>query len=281
MTGSDKEHLMPSKLLPAFDLSNSSELKQTISQALKCYLNDGCVLLKNVFDRQFMYRLQQEFNDNYQAYFKPDDFSDALRVGDKRTMITVEVKSEFNSEYFYANPNILRMIVSLLGRNHVMGSMGAVVSLPGSGDQHVHRDHLNIYHSARFYPRKEHPLTASPPYAITVVIPLVPINEATGCTRVWPGSHLSTIRPKDVKEENSVEFVAELGDCLLMDYRLIHHGKANNSNIVRPILYNIYNSAWFRDVVNYKNQKPLVISDDEFNQVPAQHRYLFEWSRQQ
>jgi ectoine hydroxylase-related dioxygenase (phytanoyl-CoA dioxygenase family) len=272
---------MPSKLLPAFDLSEPAQLKQTISRALKCYLNDGCVLLKNVFDAKFVLQLQQEFKENYQAYFKPDDFSDALTVGDKRTMITVEVKDSFNSEYFYANPNILKMMVSLLGRNHIMGSMGAVISLPGSEDQHTHRDHHNIYHGARFYPRKEHPLTASPPYAITVVIPLVPINEATGCTRVWPGSHLSAIRPKDVNQEDSADFTTELGDCLLMDYRLIHHGMANNSNMVRPIMYNIYSSAWFRDVVNYKNQKPLVISEDEFNQVPEQHRYLFEWSRKQ
>ena len=47
------------------------------------------------------------------------------------------------------------------------------------------------------------------------------------------------------------------------------------------IIYNIYHSGWFRDVVNYKKQKPLVISDEEFNQVPEQHRHLFEWSRKE
>ena len=229
---------MSSKFLPAFDLSDSAQLKKTLNRALRCYLNDGCVLLKNVFDAQFILQLQQEFNERYQGYFKPGDFSDALKVGDKRTMVTVDVKGSFNSEYFYANPNILKLIVSLLGSNCIMGSMGAVVSLPGSKHQHIHRDHPNIYHSARFYPHKEHPLSASPPYAITVVTPLVPINDATGCTRVWPGTHLSARRVREVKPENSADFNTELGDCLLMDYRLIHQGLANNSNTVRPIILN-------------------------------------------
>jgi ectoine hydroxylase-related dioxygenase (phytanoyl-CoA dioxygenase family) len=95
----------------------------------------------------------------------------------------------------------------------------------------------------------------------------------TGPTLVWPGSHRSpNFNPESLEPEKPM---LSLGDCLLMDYRLVHGGAANQSDQVRPILYNIYFRPWFRDYINYSKQRRLEISREALNQVPPQYRHLF------
>jgi hypothetical protein len=84
---------------------------------------------------------------------------------------------------------------------------------------------------------------------------------------------------KVAQQQPQFDPVADVGDCLLVDYRLLHMGMANRSDNVRPILYNIYQRPWFRDSKNYAKQEPILISDDEYAKIPAQHRRLFSWLR--
>jgi ectoine hydroxylase-related dioxygenase (phytanoyl-CoA dioxygenase family) len=109
-----------------------------------------------------------------------------------------------------------------------------------------------------------------------MVVPLVPLTEATGSTRLWPGSHL-VVDSRAMDGAPSDPLVA-LGDCYLMDYRLMHGGMPNHSNIVRPILYNVYYRPWFRDYQNYPLQAPLAMSEAERRKVPTDYRGLFDWS---
>ena len=48
---------------------------------------------------------------------------------------------------------------------------------------------------------------------------------------------------------------AKAGDALLFDYRLFHHGGANRSAAVRPILYLVYARSWFEDTHNFPGRE--------------------------
>jgi ectoine hydroxylase-related dioxygenase (phytanoyl-CoA dioxygenase family) len=104
----------------------------------------------------------------------------------------------------------------------------------------------------------------------------VPLTEATGSTRLWPGSHL--VVDSQATSGAPADPLVALGDCYLMDYRLMHGGMPNHSNIVRPILYNVYYRPWFRDYQNYPLQAPLAMTEAERRRVPQEYRGLFDWS---
>lgn len=270
------------KAIPSIDLLGATPCQSIDSSSLlregaKLFLDHGCLLIKNAFEPEFIQKLFGEYIESYKEYFTDSVFENALTVGDKRTMISVQIKGSFNSKEYYANQHIYPLIKFLLNNDFVLGSSGSVVSLPGSKDQHIHRDHPNIYHTHNFYSTNVSVLGLSPPYAITVVIPLVPINELTGSTRLWLDTHLSSVFASDVVIEDGVDYVADLGSCLLMDYRLVHAGRANNSGGIRPIIYNVYNRPWFRDYRNYKKQLPLIISNDQYDIVPDGFKHLFDW----
>ena len=47
------------------------------------------------------------------------------------------------------------------------------------------------------------------------------------------------------------------GSVLLVDYKTAHAGRANRSDLVRPIVCLAYGRPWFRDVINHRTQPPL------------------------
>ena len=238
-------------------------------------MEHGCILVKRAFDQEYIAQLHRAYVETYYSYFEDREFSDALNVGDKRTQVTITIEGPFNSPQLYANDVILPVLKLVLGEELIMGSFGSVVSLAGASDQHTHRDHPNIYELSETDATEAWVDILLPPYALNVIVPLVPLNAINGTTRLWPGSHL--VAKRRAEQMPSVDPVADLGDCLLVDYRLLHCGTANRSTAPRPILYNMYCRPWFRDSRNYRKQQRVRISREEYMRVPAQHRQLFDW----
>jgi ectoine hydroxylase-related dioxygenase (phytanoyl-CoA dioxygenase family) len=114
-------------------------------------------------------------------------------------------------------------------------------------------------------------------------VPLVDLDESTGTTALWEGSH----RYKSQSEEQrwSAEELLRLegaampwprmGDCYFMDFRLRHAGTPNLSSLPRPILYLVYSRGWFQDRKNFDIQTPLLISWEEYDRIPEEYRQLF------
>ena len=115
---------------------------------------------------------------------------------------------------------------------------------------------------------------AMPTFAITMIVPLVDLNETNGTTRVYPGSRMAPI--PTAKTMAHCDPVASRGACLLMDYRLFHGGTPNRSSAVRPILYNVYYRPRFRDCVNFGKQPPLETDAETYGEIPDAYRPLFE-----
>ena len=115
-----------------------------------------------------------------------------------------------------------------------------------------------------------------PCYAVTVVLPLVDLDAETGATAVWLGTH----RQRWVGQPNpdpAQAYVPEVGleSVYLMDYRLVHGGRANLTARPRPILYMIYSRPWFTDRANLTLQARIRMSPEGRAAVPAELQPLF------
>ena len=250
--------------IPQQELSNPDLIK--ISQN---YFNENGVLqVNNLFSQELINNLYQSFSNKYKKYFDYKEYADSLEVGDKRRMITVDVKDEFNNPDLYANPYLLNLMQKVLGEELILGSYGVVIALPGAEHQHVHRDHPSLFDDETIDVRL-------PSFAVTAVIPLVDLTEETGSTRVWKGSHRRERSQKEFKMNASDVPYMSTGSCYLMDYQLVHGGTANISDVVRPILYLIYYRSWFREIVNFEKQDRINITSAEYQKVPDRYKFLF------
>ena len=257
-------------------IAATGSLSETTQTAADLFNVHGCLRIKSVFAPGQIRSLHSAFVEKYSTYFENKLFDDALSVGDRRTMVTVAVEGPFNSSRLYANRLIVTLMKRLLGQYLTLGSVGAIVSLPGAKNQQIHRDLPPLF-SEQDNREGKFVASALPPYAVTVVIPLVPLDKETGTTRMWPGSHRDS--PAGNRPGRFCDPYASLGDCLLMDYRLRHQGLANASDTVRTILYLVYCRPWFVDYGNYRRQEPLRMPRHEYERVPLEHRNLFSRTR--
>ncbi len=231
------------------------------------FRSSGAVLVKGAYNREKLERLRALYLEKYADYLYEEERGDALEVGNRRRMVTIEVAGAFNDPEIYANPFLLPLIQLFTETDAILGGFGSVVSLPGSLDQGVHADHPPLFGEDRFD-------LHLPCFAILMISPLIEMNDLHGTTAVWPGSH--AVPRKEVQALCRCELpIVEVGDALLMDYRLWHAGTANRSSVPRPVLYSYYARQWFRDCVNYFQQHALEISPEELQRVPDSLRYLF------
>ena len=250
----------------------------TLIKAGELYMEEGCLQLNNILPADYIKTLNASFTKRYSKFFKDKDHNDALTVGDKRYMVTVNIETPFNNANLYANPLVMPIMKGILGDNFILNSFGSVVSLPGAKDQMMHYDHPPLYMDDDIDPY-------IPPYAVTMITPLVELNSTTGTTVMMKKSHRQPMDRRIVSssEAEPSPYGAEAaypeagpGTCLLMDYKLFHAGQANRSDVVRPILYNIYSRPWFRDYANYDKQSELEISKKEFSKVSDEFKHLFK-----
>jgi len=238
----------------------------TLLVASELFRVHGFLLLENIFSPDFIKKLHATFIKRYRHYSRDGEFPDALPLGDKRHMITVELKPPFNTPLLYANPFAFPIIKQVLGQDCILGGFGAAVSLPGAADQYVHKDHPRLFSHAVD--------KLIPSYAVTMMVPLVNLTDINGTTRVWTGSHLEI--DEALESIDPEELHVPIGSCYLMDYsRLLHQGTANHSKEVRPIMYNLYSYPWFRDSKVYSRQPEIQISSKEYKKVPKAYRSLF------
>tara|TARA_B100000579_G_scaffold404836_1_gene389989 strand:+ start:2334 stop:3167 length:834 start_codon:yes stop_codon:yes gene_type:complete len=239
------------------------------------FLREGYSIIRNAYDTQFIQDLFTVYRNEHAEKLNPEPTEKTNLVGHNRRAFSLDVKGTFNETKIYANQNVYPLIEDMLGEHLIIGSYGSVVSMPKSNNQHVHYDHPRLFLDSDL----ESLGGNLPPYAIHLFIPLVKVNENNGRTKIWPGSHHLPSSKKDllIKEGESVESDLNIGDCLILDYRTLHAGIGNNSCQIRPLIYVIYQRAWFRDQVNYTHHESLLITEEELTKVPSQYQHLFSW----
>lgn len=257
------------------ELDEQTILPATIETASQMFREHGAIWLQNALPKELVQRLQIEYQEKYISQPPGQLLKKHALVGDQRLMVTVTIESAFNSIQLYANPILSSILGSLLGHQYAISSFGSVVAFPGAESQAIHFDHPPLFEA-------ESDCVNLPPYAITVVVPLVDLTPETGSTAIWEGTHASLgardslrRRMEDQDWSGSVHPLPKMGDVYLMDYRVIHGGMANESDQPRPILYMVYGRPWFRDAFNFADQPPIQFGPGEFKKVPKRNRGLF------
>jgi tetratricopeptide (TPR) repeat protein len=245
---------------------------EKVALGAELFETHGVLQVDNAFPVEFIEQLQRAFFERYEPYFHEGDHPDALFLGDKRYMLTVDLDEQFGSDDVLNAPMLMPIIHSVLGSNCVLGAFTAVISLPGSKDQRLHKDHPPLFPDTPWH----HTL---PPFATQIIVPLIPLDEWSGTTRVYKGTHRT---PTDTAEDGAHQDPqVPLGGAVITDYRCAHRGLGNRGQVVRPILTLIYNRPWFRDYKNYGKQPPLRVSDAAYERLSEDARELVDWWREE
>lgn len=250
---------------------------EVIKKAQHLFRVNGCLWLENVFPADLIARMRDDFRTRYEILPGEEIEKKCLRVGHRRYKFTVSVKAPFNDPALYAAPRLLPILQAVMAPDCVIHSFGAVCAFPGSKIQHFHQDHGPLYIEA------EGLNAFLPPYCVRVHIPMIDLDQSTGTTAMWAGSHRERSLDETKKLGDSVgegtegAYVPYLktGDCYLMDFRLSHRGTANVSDRARTVLYILYSRRWFKDQKNFEQQSRLDVEAAEFEKIPEQHRHLF------
>lgn len=240
---------------------------ETVEYASRRFRSDGALIVEDIVDNALIAEARRVFSEAYSKYMDGER-DDALTVGDRRLLITINLEPPFDDLRLFANPYLLPVLGAALDDGFVIGAFGIVCSLASAPEQHRHAD------GGFLFPRSgiDRLLPAS---AITVGIPLLEMNDVHGTTALWLGSHRDASR---VPNEDGIRPVVKEGSCMLWDFRLSHGGTANRSALHRPLLFLTYCRPWFLDDLNYgksnPKQRPLQVGKDFLSSLSEQHQRL-------
>lgn len=235
-------------------------------RAIEIFAAQGFVRLENVFAAETMRGWKTHYERRYRRLLSGTDWPD------RRPLFTVDIEGPFNTPHLYANPLVMPLVSHNVGSGCIVGALSTVISFPGAPDQRLHRDSQALFGDDYAVDKD------IPPYAMTMLIPLVDCDHQTGCTKVWPGSHRRN-EPSEAESTEPFEPNVAVGSVLITNSKLLHRGGANLSRIIRPLVYITYHRSWFRDFWGYETRRPVRITRRELGRVPAEYRHLFGWTR--
>ena len=252
------------------ELAQGAYAAQSLERAINQFDEFGYLELENAFEPGFIRELWQAYMAEYGQLTEQELEPVSLKVGDRRFMISVDIKAPFDNPALYANPFVLELLEQLLGLGFLINSFTSVTAYPGAKTQQLHADHPPLFPVRGL---SEH----FTPYAVTVAIPLVDLDEQIGGTAVLPRSHKMDWSDFEALDAMKRELaIARLGSCYLMDYRLFHQGMANQSDRLRPVLYVVYSCPWFIDTANFSRQPAIKLRPANVGNIPPKHLPLFK-----
>ena len=254
----------------ANERSRGQLLPKTAEDGYKALTAHGCALLRGVFAEETVDAMYREYLAQYGATDAAEMAARAKQpapnpvywVGASRYEIATRMKGAFADPNVFANPLLRNFLAPLLGETMRLSGMTVVVSYPGSDRQHIHRDHPLLFGACE-------ESCKLPTYAINVTIPLIDVSAEMGPTGFWLGSHRSFEADNPEPKDMTVTPFRR-GDCVLLDYRTLHAGLPNKSNVVRPIAYLVYTKTWFFDEVNHVKRSPLGMTLAQYEALPEE-----------
>ena len=160
----------------------------------------------------------------------------------------MKVPDEIRS--FLAEAPWVPAVHALLGPDCVSLYDSCIISVPGAKTQDMHCDNGHLFPHAP-------DVHIASPHCVTVICPLVNVDEDNGPTEFWPGSHYESVAKEMFEErdrtgahipsKSSLQLAGSVGDAILFDTRTVHRGMANAGDAKRPILYIAYARPWYTE----------------------------------
>jgi hypothetical protein len=148
---------------------------------------DGALILEDIVDVGLIEEARRTLVQRYARYLDGAEHDDALQVGGRRLMITVDLEPPFDRPELFANSWLLPVLRAAFEGDFVLDAYGVVGSLPAAPRQKMHADGGDIFPQAALN-------RLLPIAAITVAIPLLEMNKIHGTTALWLGSHRDETR---------------------------------------------------------------------------------------
>ncbi len=243
--------------------------------AAKALLQDGVVALEGLWPSQRIDELAKALRHSIPGAFDtraplPEDI---WVVGTKRINGLVPIAGRMAGCIdLLQNPALLAVLDNSLGENWVYESFGVISSFPGSTMQKLHTDSPHLFEDKAI-------AAMLPPFALTISIPLVDVDEVNGSTEFLPGTHRFVQSPESAN--GSVWNAVPRGNCMIWDYRVRHRGQPNNGAAPRPMLYATACRTFWQDSTNFvPDARKLVIGRDAQARIAADRRKHFARAKQ-
>jgi Phytanoyl-CoA dioxygenase (PhyH) len=218
-----------------------------VAAAIAVLKREGLVVLDDLTDPALLETCWAEIEVKYPDLAQEDRASNYGPYEGRHTMPMV-VEDTLADKRILLPPPVARVAIDLLDPQFKVDSVGLLVAFPGAPDQAKHAD-------AWLFPKT--PLDRlMPPFAIAFALPLVPMDEETGRTAFWRGSHL-TAEPQGPWDYAPV---LQPGSAILWDFRVWHAGLANHTAAPRPVIFTVLAREWWIEIeppaaVHYKKLK--------------------------
>lgn len=222
----------------------------------------GLVSLDNIIPMKDLKELEhfaiQEFQQLHASFLgrkdKKKHFKEIMARDDNRFDVRLDCgfhdkNNNICQRLGHTDGGWIPVVQTLLGKDCTLIRCGCVVSLPGTNVQYWHSDGVHVGPSSTL----DHPDGAAPVHALCVFVPLIDLNESTGYTEFWAGSHhYSKLLSKkgDQSLPGGTKGILKRTSCLLYDYRTIHRGMSNTSGAIRPVCYFLYTKVGYEFVEN-------------------------------
>lgn len=231
--------------MPIVTLSTAAQLP-LILEALQ---SDGCVVLADCLTHDEV----DQYRTDLQPILDKSLFGDGKFVGNRTKRLGgLFLKSKI-AQRAALDPSILRIVESVLSENceqYQVNLTQAVEIHPGEPDQYLHADQ-GLFDYCKIEGE----------CMMNVMWALTPFDEATGATRVVPGSHLWP--PERVPLASEIETATmEPGSVLIWLGSLLHAGGANRSSLPRLGTIISYNLGWLRQAENQSLTYPPEVARD-------------------
>src|SRR5262245_50116831 len=100
----------------------------TLDKASLCMRAEGALVLEDILDSASILGAKEVFTQKYGRYLDGRKHADALEVGDRRLMITVDLEPPFDRRELVANSWLLSVLNAVLEDDFVLSAYGVVCS---------------------------------------------------------------------------------------------------------------------------------------------------------
>lgn len=212
----------------------ASDRAAAINAAVAIFRREGVVVLDDLIDPALLKRCRRQIEERADGWDVPNRERHLGSFPGRHTANLV-IDGAIAEPDIFASPILRALDKIILGPDCVLESFGLLVSLPGAPDQERHFDGL-LFEEAELD-------ALLPAAAISIAVPLVQLDEQTGTTAFWRRSHRRHYQggPPDFAP------LVPVGSALLWDFRSVHSGRANHSDLPRPVLFSVHSRDWWME----------------------------------
>lgn len=243
-----------------------------IEDAAASFRRHGVIVIRDAVPQPAVTAVLEDFKVRHDVHMAPGQkkLFRTFQSDPLRAQVPIAIDGPVANPQFFAPPSVLALAHRLMGEELVVGEMGVVISHPGAGAQETHRDSNFLFGGLDME-------IDLPPFALTMLVPLLDVTLGMGPTEFWPGSHRRrdeaavTRRPPERLELSA-------GSLVLLDSRVLHRGGANVTGPVRPTAYFSFHRRWYVENPGYENKPQVRVTPAMLARLPEAYRPLFSWA---